>query len=38
MFWVNYKDIAPYMTGAKEQLRNFDNVAYSSTDDFFVPP
>ena len=36
MFWVNYKDIAPYLNGAMVMASNFNNVANRSMDDFFV--
>lgn len=36
MFWIDYKDLAPYLTGAMVMASNFNNVANRSMDDFFV--
>ena len=36
MFWVDYKDLAPYLNGALVMASNFNNVANRSMDDFFV--
>lgn len=36
MFWVNYKDLAPYLTGAMVMASNLNNVANRSMDDFFA--
>lgn len=36
MFWVDYKDLAPYFNGAMVMAGNLNNVANRSMDDFFV--
>ena len=36
MFWIDYKDLAPYLNGAMVMASNFNNVANRSMDDFFV--
>ncbi|MDL2305373.1 gliding motility protein GldN [Bacteroides sp. OttesenSCG-928-D19] len=36
MFWVDYKDIAPYLTRMNVMTSNLNNVANSNMDDFFV--
>lgn len=36
MFWINYKDLAPYLNGAMVMASNFNNVANRSMNDFFV--
>ena len=35
MFWVNYKDLAPYLTQSKVAVSNYNNAANSTWDDFF---
>ena len=36
MFWIDYKDLAPYLNGAMVMASNFNNVANRSMADFFV--
>lgn len=36
MFWVNYKDLAPYLTQSKVAVSNYNNAANSTWDDFFA--
>lgn len=36
MFWIDYKDLAPYLNGAMVMASNLNNVANRSMDDFFV--
>lgn len=36
MFWVNYKDLAPFLTHTKVVVSNYNNVANSTWDDFFT--
>ena len=36
MFWVNYKDLVPYLTQTKVSVSNFNNAANSTWDDFFT--
>lgn len=36
MFWVNYKDLAPYLMQSKVAVSNYNNAANSTWDDFFA--
>ena len=36
MFWVNYKDLVPYLTQTKVSVSNYNNAANSTWDDFFT--
>ena len=36
MFWIDYKELAPYMTDTKVMTSNLNNVANSTLDDFFL--
>lgn len=36
MFWVDYKDLAPYLIQSKVSVSNYNNAANSTWDDFFT--
>ncbi|MDR0894904.1 MAG: gliding motility protein GldN [Prevotellaceae bacterium] len=36
MFWVNYQDLAPYLTQTKISVSNYNHAANSTWDDFFA--
>ena len=36
MFWINYQELAPYLSGAMIMASDLNNVANRSIDDFFV--
>ncbi|MDR1004147.1 MAG: gliding motility protein GldN [Prevotellaceae bacterium] len=36
MFWVNYQDLAPYLTQSRIAVSNYNNAARSTWDDFFA--
>ena len=37
MFWVNYKDLVPYLTQTKVSVSNYNNAANSTWDDSVAP-
>lgn len=36
MFWVNYKDLVPYLAQSRISVSNYNNAANSTWDDFFT--
>lgn len=36
MFWINYKDLSPYLAQSRVSVSNYNNAANSSWDDFFT--